>query len=289
MIRLTSGVAFAGALVLGLTTVGGGTTAAEAAGPTALVPHEATYDMQLGSSRSGSGVVGARGTMNYSFTDTCDGYAVNTRTVLSISYGMGAPVVSAWDFSTWESKDGTQYRFKVRNSRNGVVVDTIDGRADMPEDGSPGAATFTEPEGQVMALIPGTLFPTEHTRLLLDRAAGSGSMLVNRPVFDGSSDHGVYEVSALIGLLTPAVAAAGPEKAAAGTPTDRIAKALLEGPSWPMTMAFFPLDSNDLMPEFQVGLQYHDNGVAENVVQDFGDFTINGTMTDLKPIAGPDC
>lgn len=56
-----------------------------------------------------------------------------------------------------------------------------------------------------------------------------------------------------------------------------------------MTMAFFPEDSTAATPEFQVGLKYHDNGVAESVVQDFGDFTISGSLTDLKPLAPPDC
>lgn len=288
MTRFTSGVAVAGALVLGVasasTAVG-----AEAASQGNLVPHEATYDMALSSSRSGSGVVGASGTMHYSFTDTCDGYAVNTRTLLSISYGVGTPVMTAWDFSTWESKDGTQYRFKVRNSRNGVLVETIDGRAEMPdgaEDGAAGLATFQQPSEHSLDLAPGTMFPTEHTRFLLQQAAEGGT-LINRMVFDGSGDRGPYEISALIGgPKTPALGV-GPAKAAAGT--ERITRALLEGPAWPMTMAFFPEGSADPMPEFQVALNYHGNGVAESVVQDFGDFTIDGTLTDLKPLDKPDC
>lgn len=285
MTRFTSGVAFAGAVLLGVAASAAAPRAETTQAPPLLAPHQATYEMSLTSSRSGSGVVGASGIMHYSFADTCDGYAVNTKTLLSISYGVGVPVMTAWEFSTWESKDGTQYRFTVRNSRNGTVVETIDGRASMPTDAGAGEAEFTQPSAHAIALAPGTLFPTEHTRLLLDQAREGGTF-VNRQVFDGSGDRGPYEVSALIGLADPA-RTPGPAQAAAGA--ERIAQALLEGPAWPMTMAFFPQESTDPMPEFQVGLKYHDNGVAERVVQDFGDFTITGSLTDLKPAGAPEC
>lgn len=287
MIRTTSGIALAGVLALGVAGApqeAGAETAAQGA----LAPHEATYDMQLSSSRSGSGVVGASGTMHYTFTDTCDGYAVNTRTLLSISYGVGTPVLTAWEFTTWESYDGTQYRFKVRNSRNGMLIETIDGRAVMPSDGSAGSATFVEPVAHTLDLPAGTMFPTEHTKLLIAEAA-KGNKFINRAVFDGSGDRGPYEVSALIGVLQPAEPAVGPEKASAGGADPRIAGDLLSGSSWPMTMAFFPQEGNEPMPEFQVGLAYHDNGVAGSVHQDFGDFSIGGKLTDLKPLAKPEC
>ncbi|GAA0586005.1 cell envelope integrity EipB family protein [Caenispirillum bisanense] len=286
MIRTTSGIALAGVLVLG---VAAAPQDARAESPPRLASHEATYDMQLSSSRSGSGVVGASGTMHYSFTDTCDGYAVNTRTLLSISYGVGSPVMTAWEFSTWESRDGSQYRFKVRNSRNGTLVETIDGRAAMPADGSAGSVTFVQPTEHSLDLPGDTLFPTEHTLLLLAEAQ-KGTKFINRAVFDGSGDRGPYEVSALIGVQKPAAAPrVGPEKASAGAKDERISTDLLTGPAWPMTMAFFPQEGQDPMPEFQVGLAYHTNGVADSVHQDFGDFSITGTMTDLKPLPKPEC
>lgn len=214
MNRMTSGVALTGALVLGLAATSTLAHAESAvAAPAGLVSHEATYTMQLASSRSGSGVVGASGTMHYRFADTCDGYAVSTRTLLSISYGVGTPVLTAWEFTTWESKDGEQYRFQVRNSRNGQLIETIDGRATMPSDASAkGTVEFTQPTARSAELPVGTLFPTEHTRLLLDEA-GKGNNFINRHVFDGSGDRGTYEVSVLIGKrLVPDTT--GPEKAA---------------------------------------------------------------------------
>lgn len=287
MIRTTSGLALAGVLVLGVAAAPAG-AAEPAAAAAKLVPHEATYDMQLSSSRSGSGVVGASGTMHYTFTDTCDGYAVNTRTLLSISYGVGTPVLTAWEFTTWESYDGTQYRFKVRNSRNGMLVETIDGRASMPSDDAGGTVDFVQPVAHSIDLPAGTLFPTEHTRLLLAEAE-KGHKFVNRAVFDGSGDRGPYEVSALIGVRRVGEPSVGPEKASAGGGEGRISAELLQGTSWPMTMAFFPQEGNDPLPEFQVGLAYHTNGVAGSVQQDFGDFSIGGKLTDLKAVAKPEC
>lgn len=260
--------------------------AAEAA---ALASHEASYDMRLTAVRSSAGVVGAGGTMNYTFTNGCDGWTVETRTELTLLESQGGPVQTSWDFLSWEDKNGRSYRFRVRNLRNGQVVESYDGEARLSESGR-GTAVFHFPEepDQEFELPVGTRFPTSHTLELLHRAKKGGRFYAV-PIFDGSAVQGAFQVSAGMAAsipgrpVDPALVAALPELPATVDPS------LLRMPSWPMTLAFFDLDGAGDTPDFEVGLRYHENGVAEDILQDFGDFALRGSLTKLKALKKPEC
>src|SRR3974377_66605 len=102
------------ALVAGLVAV-----AMTAAGGAEIAPHRALYSMTLGSARNDSGVVDARGTMDYEWGDTCAGWTIEQRYRLKMRYGETPDVDIVSSFVTWESKDGLRYRFNKRQTRNG--------------------------------------------------------------------------------------------------------------------------------------------------------------------------
>ena len=54
-------------------------TAAPGVGAAEIAPHRALYSMSLGSAKSDSGVVDARGTMAYEWGETCDGWTIEQR------------------------------------------------------------------------------------------------------------------------------------------------------------------------------------------------------------------
>jgi hypothetical protein len=249
-----------------------------------LSPHQATYSMALATTRLSGGVTGAQGSMFYKFGDSCDGWTVENRTDLSFSYGEDSPVATKWEFVTWESKDGLRYRFRVRTSRNGDVTEEIDGEASLFGHGKGGIAKYTRPEAKTIRLPAGTLFPTEHTMTLIE-AARRGEHQVGRVVFDGSDDEGAYDVYALVGHSRPANSPLSPALAAVPS----IATLLLTAPSWPMDIAFYSLRSKDSMPDYEVGMRYYQNGVADDIVQSFGDFSLRGTLTKLEPLPKPAC
>lgn len=282
-----------------------------------LVPHEAVYEMRLASVRGSAGIVGAGGTMRYVFSNSCDGWTVETRTDLTMLQTQGGPVQTSWDFLSWEDKDGKTYRFRVRNLRNGQVIESYDGEARMGEGGQ-GTAVFHLPgeDDQVFDLPAGTMFPTTHTAELIHRALKGGKFLA-APVFDGSAVQGAFEVTAALGNLKPSEQPAPPvpskpaDKISALTPAPGTAPAstgavipaegkagetgpavdpvLLATPSGPMTLAFFNMDSPGDMPDFEVRIRYHENGVADSLLQDFGDFSLRGTLVKLRALPKPDC
>jgi hypothetical protein len=246
-----------------------------------LVPHRAVYAMTLNSTKLGGGVTGASGNMIYKFSDSCDGWTVENKTVLTFAYSDGSPVATTWDFVTWESKDGQHYRFRVRSTRDGEVSDEIDGVAS--HDGRGGLVKFTLPEEKTMHLPKGTLFPTEHTVKLLETAQ-KGDHMLERVLFDGTGADGPFDVNALIGKPVPANANISP---AAANPA--VNASLLSAPSWRMQMAFFPRDGGDPTPDYEVALRYYVNGVADEVIQSFGNFSLKGTLEKLEPLPKPEC
>ena len=53
-----------------------------------------------------------------------------------------------------------------------------------------------------------------------------------------------------------------------------------------MRIAFFGKDAaaGASAPEYEVGLRYYANGVADEMHMDFGDFAVNALMQSLEPI-----
>jgi len=247
--------------------------------PTALASHTAVYTMELASVRPHAGIVGAGGTMTYTFSESCDGWTVETRSELKLLRPQGPTIRTVWDFLSWESKEGDAYRFRVRNTRNNRVTESYSGEARL-EDSEGGEAVFEVrgEDSETVDLPPGTLFPTAHTLRLMGHAE-AGQRFYAAPVFDGSSIESAFHVTVAIGnQLGADVAPSLPDQ-----------PLLTDSPAWPMTLAFFAPDAAESTPDFEVSLRYHMNGVAEQVLQNFGDFSLRGTLTSLKELAKPEC
>ena len=247
-----------------------------------LVSHRAIYKMSLATAKSGSGVTAASGAMSYKFGDSCNGWTVENKTALTFAYSDGAPVTTTWDFVTWESKDGLHYRFRVRSTRDGTVNEEIEGVADLDGKGKGGVAKFTLPEAKTLKLPKGTLFPTEHTVRMIELAQ-TGEHLAERTLFDGTGTDQAFQVSAIIGKASPIAKISGPLEVTG------INRKLLNTASWPMQMAFFPDGSADPEPDYEVGVRYYQNGVADEVLQSFGNFSLKGTLEKLESLPKSDC
>lgn len=323
-IGLHQGIAYAAGPAASPTLVASASAGAAGAAvvPTAqdaLVSHEATYEMRLASVRGSAGIVGAGGTMRYTFTNSCDGWTVETRTDLTMLQTQGGPVQSSWDFLSWEDKTGKSYRFRVRNLRNGQVIETYDGEARLGDNGGTAIFHLPDEDDQVFDLPAGTMFPTAHTSELI-RSARKGSKFLVSPIFDGSAVQGAFQVSAALGTAKNGVivpskpadkisAVSSPSAGASqagGSPlavndnkalaaaevlsaASAVDAALLPSPSWPMTLAFFNLDGPGDIPDFEVRLNYHENGVADALLQDFGDFSLRGSLVKLHALPKPEC
>jgi len=241
-----------------------------------IAPHRALYSMTLGSARSDSGVVDARGTMDYEWGESCDGWTIEQRYRLKMRYAETPDVDILSSFVTWESKDGLRYRFNQKQTRNGQTDQEIRGEARLDGLGKGGVAEFSKPQSQSLKLEPGVLFPSAHTILLID-AARAGENFVTRQVFDGATDENAVQVSAAIGVkLTADPAALNPSP-------------LLERPGWRVRLAFFPVDASVERPDYELGMRLLDNGVSLDMVIDYGDYAIRARLDDIEPLTKPNC
>jgi hypothetical protein len=257
------------ALVLVVPPVADGATRA---GGVDLVSHRAVYSLALDSTRSGSTITDLRGRMAFEIIDVCDGWTFDQRIGLRIT-DANVPEFDSYTSSTgWESKDGTQFRFEQETKRDGVTIEELSGRAEL-EPGKTGIARRVKPEEMEIPLPAGTLFPTRHTALLIERAlAGENHFL--GVLFDGSTLDNPNKVSAFI-----------------GAPTEL--PALVEGDdpvtAWPVRVAFFSLRQNTPEPDIEIGIILQADGVAREIDFDYQGFTIHSELESYTPLSAVDC
>ncbi len=264
--------------ILAIALVGLAAVPAEAAFE--LAPHRAIYGVSLASAKSGSGIATVKGEMFADWSESCEGWTLDHRTRLDVAFAPGGVIRLTSAVATWESRDGLDYRFTVRNSANGRVTGRIEGHATLAAPGRAGRVVYDAPAGRTDTLPAGTVFPTRHSVRVLEAAATAPTM-VSMPVFDGLTLDGAYFISAVLG------------RARAPAKKPRAALAALEGRlSWPLRMAFFPVAGRGAEPRHEIGMVMYDNGVGEDLLIDFGDFTVRARLIRLemseRPSCGPD-
>jgi hypothetical protein len=242
-----------------------------------LLPHHSSYRMSLASATRTSGLVAAKGVMIYTFGQSCDGWTVENRTHLALTYESGAYAETVWTFVSWESADGLDFRFRALFEEGGRTVERVRGHATLAAKGGAGTASMLEPAETEIALPAGTLFPTEHMRRLI-AAAERGDTALEHVVFDGTSLQNPYLVNALLGPLPHNAEQA--LAASAGLPN---------APAWWTRLAYFPLHSREATPEFELSAHYRADGVAGDIIQQFDDFTLRVRLDRLETVAKPDC
>lgn len=240
----------------------------------ALLSHRAIYDLTLALPSLGSGTASVRGRLVLEWSDACDGYTLSQQMHSETADDEGG-TVSDFTMSTWELKNGEQFRFTSRHVED-REIDEVRGTATMGRADAGGRVEFSKPPGERLALPGGTLFPTAHT-LLLIRKAADGANFVRAMVFDGSNNDGVMDSTAWIG-----------KRLQAGTYKGVGASALASLASWPVRVAYHLPESPDAVPRYEVAYRMFENGVATDVILDYGDFALKGALLQLDHIK-PGC
>jgi hypothetical protein len=236
--------------------------------PPVLAAHRALYTLALGNARN-SDVIAAHGTMGYEVLDACDGWAVRQRLDMTVTNTDGQDIHMVSDYATWESKDGVKLRFHMKQTTDTAITAQTDGEAALVRPGGPGTARYTLPKPASIALPPGTLFPMAHTAAII-AAARAGKRFVALPLFDGTDDHGAEDTSIVIIDWK--------------APFQTDWPFLSDLPSTRVRLAFFDRKAGTMTPSYQVGMRYWQNGVADDMQMDFGDFSMNAKLTKLTPL-----
>lgn len=252
--------------------------------PNKLTPHRAVYEMTLDDARSASGVTGIDGRMVFEFTGSeCDGYSLNMRMVTQMTDSQGQINMTDLRSSTWEQSDGQTFRFQSAQYLNDKLGDVTMGRAVRETPNSAVKVRLSQPSRAKLNLTGQVMFPTQHSLALID-AALTGKTLVQARIYDGSEKgRKIYETTALIGkAVEPGADNAKLEDAAKE-------KGLTEMASWPVSIGYFESTDGDLTPSYQIDFRLYANGVSRDLLIDYGDFSIHGTLMSLEYLKVSEC
>jgi hypothetical protein len=244
-----------------------------AAGPALavdLAAHRALYTLTLGSSKDGD-VSAATGKMAYEVIDACDGWAVRQRLDMTITNRDGQDIEMVSDYTTWESKDGLKLRFRMKQTTDSAVTSDVAGDASLDSPGGPGTVHYTVPSESTKPLPAGTLFPMAHTAAIL-AAAEHGKRALFIPLFDGTTPDGAQDSSVAVVRWNP--------------PGETKWADLSKLANGRVHVAFFDRTAGTQQPDYEVSMRYWENGVADELAMDFGDFVMNGKLAEYAPQKG---
>ena len=176
---------------------------------------------------------------------------------------------------TWETKDGSGFRFSFTESGGGQERFRVKGVAVMDEIG--GVAEYSEPVQRRVPLPPGTLFPASHIAAVIKRADNGGGHF-GHMVFGGTAANEPYQVSAVIGAR---------ENSEARHP--EIEKFLGGVKSWKGRLAYFPVVVEKNTPEFELSIIIREDGIVEHIAQDYGDHVVDARLNQIEILPNLDC
>lgn len=251
--------------------------AANEPGTEHMLAHRAAYRLTLNSVRDNASVTQAEGVMLFEVVDACDAWASRQRFTLVITDRDGNTVETSSDYSTLESKDGSSIRFSLTQTTEGAVTSRIAGEATVTPQG--GRVVYSEPANTQEDLPAGTILPMIHTIRAL-AAAHAGQRIFTAPLFDGTSADGAQDTTTFItgGWVAPQPNTNFPLLSTLGSARMRI--------------AFFDRSPNNQnggagTPDYEVSMRYFENGVADELKMDFGEFVVDGRLGELQPIPSP--
>ena len=243
-----------------------------------IAPHRAVYDIGLARTEQGSGVSSAAGRMVFEVTgNTCDGYRTRQRMVVNIGDEEGNLGLLDFRITTFESGDGDRYTFDSRTSVNDELVDAVEGEARRL--GESIEVSLTQPSEKVVRLSGGALFPNQHLQAIIGAALADRRFL-SVDLYEGAgTGEASDEASAAIG--------------AAGAASQ-------EGPlrrglrNWPVSVGYFDGKAEatglgEELPSYQMSFTLYENGVTNDLVMDYGDYALSGSLQEIEPLAVEDC
>ena len=241
----------------------------------ALASHRGIYSLTLDRARENATIVDVSGAMLFEIIDACESWASRQRFTMTLRDREGTELETGSDYATLESMDGRTLRFSLTHMTQGAIKSRVAGQAELTPDGS-GVARYSEPEVKELPIPPGTLLPNTHTIAALN-AARAGQRLLVAPIFDGTTADGAQQTTTVLSPWQgPQPVPEAPSLSTLGSSRMRI--------------AFFEPDGEQAggarTPSYEVSLRYFENGVADDMIMDFGDFTVRAKLMKLEDAPG---
>lgn len=260
--------------VLVLSSIASGVGAAQGDMP-ALLSHRAVYGLSQHIGSASTDITAVKGRLEITFEVACDGWRIEQYIGFRLYHAEGAGLEHVARLSGWESTDGIDYWFNTLSYQDRELLEEISGVARLDKPGGSGLTRFAKPAKETKPLPAGTIFPARHLAELI-AAARSGKQHLTRTVFDGSTLDSPYEITAFIGK----------ERAPGGEDSPEF---VAEQRSWSFRLAYFKTAAVQPSPEFELSAILYENGVAGDMIYDYGDFAIDVKLRELEPLQAQSC
>ncbi|TDQ81446.1 uncharacterized protein DUF1849 [Dongia mobilis] len=238
-----------------------------------LIPHRAGYVLRLAAGSDTSG----GGTMTYEIKSVCDGWAVEMKADLTLLGADGRVQRLGWNQITWEARDGSRYRYFMRESSDGEETGRRRGEARRQSPQSEATVTADLPQREEFTLPGGILFPVQHTEALI-AAEASGQTFLSAQLFDGAVENDVVELGASLGKGVSDWKGAG--KATAALSGVR---------SFPVGLAYFFSESPEGLPDSEQHLRLYVNGVVGELIFSLGSLEVEARLEEFRQLEPEGC
>jgi len=244
-----------------------------------VAPHRAVYEISLARTDEGSGVSSAKGRMVFEITGSaCQGYTMRQRMVVNIGDEEGNLGLLDFRISTFESGNGERYRFDSRTTMNDDVIEAVEGEA--RRSGSAIEVKLKQPSQKTVTVDGSALFPSQHLQALLG-AALAQKEFVAVEIYEG--------------------AGSGEASDAASASIGKPAREGGEGPlraglrRWPVSVGYFEHgdganeEFGEELPNYQLHFTLYENGVTNDLVMDYGDYALAGSLEKIEALEAGAC
>jgi len=177
-------------------------------------------------------------------------------------------------FESWEADSGDKYSFDI------MEESSFEGRKDFGgfveiASGEDGNAYFTMEPDSAIKLPPGTVFPMQHVRNILDHAE-AGKKIIGATVFTGAEpDSALMRTSTVVGGWRDEPATGLGELAEEGY--------------WQINVAYFKPSSTSAEPEYEIQFSMQANGLVREYEINYGDFSIMANLKSVEPVESVSC
>ncbi len=248
-----------------------------------LAAHRAFYTLEASKLDAGSGYSSIDGKLAYELTgNACDGYSVSFRIANDYVQTDKPSQLVDTQLATWESPDGLEMNFRQKQFLNSNLQAEQSLNVKRPKTGVDAKGVMTAPKDMEFSVPGEAVFPSTHLLRLLAAAEKGISHDVSL-VYDGSDDDKTFKAVTFIGKKREP----GSYEPDATNPE---AAGLKDVASWPMSVSYYSLDKEATdTPVYQSSFNVYDNGVATELVLDYGSYALKGHLTKLELLKSGAC
>lgn len=231
-----------------------------------ITPHIAIYKITLNSTKGGArAIVGASGILKYRIQKKCGNWTTETIFSLDLSSDLTGVETTNWKQTTTETLNGCYFDFSVFSRSKGVDHSELTGSSVCV--GKTKQLTIDYPVFNTYNLPSKVKFPLQQLYSILTAALNNKTSLSSF-VYDGTKEN---EYLKSIALIFKNKEKKSPFK---GFPSLNY---------WNVIQSFYsvtPIISDT--PLYQTSITYFDGGIANNIIQNFGEYSLKSELISLE-------